>query len=74
MTKQENAIKKTYHKRFAIPLDFDFFAHLVYPYGLKENLIVRVELNSSEKIILCIYLFILYLMLTIYNYYNKKIK
>ena len=25
----------------------------MYPYGLKENLIVRLELNSSEKIILC---------------------
>ena len=25
----------------------------MYPYGLKENLIVRLELNSSEKVILC---------------------
>ena len=25
----------------------------MYPYGLKEDLIVRLELNSSEKIILC---------------------
>ena len=40
-------------KRFAIPLDFDFFKHPVYPYGLKEDLIVRLELNSSEKLILC---------------------
>ena len=24
----------------------------MYPYGLKENLIVRLELNSSEKVIL----------------------
>ena len=39
-------------KRFAIPLDFDFFKHPVYPYGLKD-LIVRLELNSSEKVILC---------------------
>ena len=50
---QENAIKKTLDESFAIPLDFDFFKHPVYPYGLKEDLIVRLELNSSEKIILC---------------------
>ena len=53
MTTQENAIKKTFGKRFAIPLDFDFFKHPVYPYGLKEDLIVRLELNSPEKVILC---------------------
>ena len=52
-TTQENAIKKTFDKRFAIPLDFDFFKHPVYPYGLKEDLIVKLELNSSEKVILC---------------------
>ena len=46
MTTQENAIKKTLDKKFAIPLDFDFFRHPVYPYGLKEDLIVRLELNS----------------------------
>ena len=50
---QENVIKKTFDKRFAISLDFDFFKHPVYPYGLKEDLIVRLELNSSEKVILC---------------------
>ena len=32
---------------------FDFFSHPVYPYGLKEDLIVRLELNSSEKVTLC---------------------
>ena len=53
MTTQENAIKKTFDKRFAIPLDFDFFKRPVYPYGLKEDLIVRPELNSSEKVVLC---------------------
>ena len=53
MTTQENAIKKTLGKRFAIPLDFDLFKHPVYPYGLKEDLIVRLELNSSGKVILC---------------------
>ena len=42
VTTQENAIKKTVGKRFAIPLDFDFFKHPVYPYGLKEDLIVRL--------------------------------
>ena len=50
VTTQENAIKKTFDKRFGILLDFDIFRHPVYPYGLKENLIVRLELNSSEKV------------------------
>ena len=53
MTTQENAIKKTFDKRFAVPLDFGFFKHPVYPYDLKEDFIVRLELNSSEKVILC---------------------
>ena len=53
VTTQENAIKETFDKRFALSLDFDFFKHLVYPYGLKEDLIVRFKLNSSEKVILC---------------------
>ena len=53
ITTQENAIKKTFDKRFAIPLDFDFFKHPVYPYGLKEDLIVRLEFNTSEKVVLC---------------------
>ena len=52
VTTQENSTKRTFDKRFAIPLDFDFFKHPVYPYGLKEDLIVRLELNSSEKVIL----------------------
>ena len=42
-----------FHKRFSIPLDFDFFKHPVYPYGLKEDLIIRLDLNSSEKVVLC---------------------
>ena len=49
---QENAIKKTFDKRFAVPLDFDFMAY-IYLYGLKVNLIVRRKLNSFEKVILC---------------------
>ena len=53
MTTQENAIKKTFDKRFSIPFDFDFFKHLVDPYGLEEDLIVRLELNSSERAISC---------------------
>ena len=31
LTTQENEIKKTFDKRFAIPLDFDFFRQPVYP-------------------------------------------
>ena len=50
---KKGAIKKSSNKRFAIPLDFVFFKHRVYPYGLKEDLIVRPELNSGEKVILC---------------------
>ena len=53
LTTQENTIKKTFDNRFAIPLDFEFFKHPVYPYRLKEDLIVRLELNSPEKVILC---------------------
>ena len=53
VTTQENTIKKTFDKRFAIPLDFDFFKHPAYPYGHKEDLIASLELNSSEKVILC---------------------
>ena len=53
LTTQENAIKKTFNKSFSVSLDFDFFIHPVYPYGLKEHLIVKLELNSSEKVILC---------------------
>ena len=53
LTTQKNAIKKTFDKRFVIPLDFDFFKHPVYPYGLKEDLTVRRDLNSAEKVILC---------------------
>ena len=52
LTKEENAIKKTVSNRFSIPLDFDFFKHLTYPYGLCEDLIGRLELNSAEKILL----------------------
>lgn len=40
--------KKAFSKRFTIPLDFEAFKHPVYSYGLKEDLFVRLELNSSE--------------------------
>ena len=50
---KENAVKKTFVERFTITLYFDFFKHPVYSYGLKEDLIVSIELNSSEKEILC---------------------
>ena len=53
VTTLENAIKKIFNKRFSVPLDFHFFMHPMYPYGLKEHLIVKLELNSSEKVILC---------------------
>ena len=53
LTIQENAIKKTLDKRFAIPLDFDFFKHPVYPYGLEQCLFIRIELNSAKNVLLC---------------------
>ena len=53
VTIQKKAIRKTFDKRIAILLDFDFFKHPVYPHGFKEDLVVRLELNSSEKVVLC---------------------
>ena len=53
VTTQENVIKTTLDKRFAIPLDFDFFKHPVCPFGLKECLFIRLELNSAVKVLLC---------------------
>ena len=53
LTAIEPLWKKTFDKRFAIPLDFDYFKRPVYQYGLKEDLIVRLGLDSSEKVILC---------------------
>ena len=38
---------------FAMSLVFDFSKHLLYLYGLKEDLIARLELNFSEKVVLC---------------------
>ena len=53
VTTQENAIKKMFDKRFFIPLDFDFFKHLVYAYVLKERLFISLELNSTRKVLFC---------------------
>ena len=50
---QENAIKKRLDKWFATPLDFDFFKHPVYPYGLEQRLFIRIELNSAKNVLLC---------------------
>ena len=36
VTTQENEIKKTFDKRFAIPLDFDFFNILCIPMTLRK--------------------------------------
>ena len=52
LTTQENAIKKTLHKRFAIPLDFDFFKHPVYPYDLEQHMFIKIELNSTKNVLL----------------------
>lgn len=53
VTTQENAIRNTFGKRFAVPLDFDFFKYPVYLYELKKDFLVNLELNSSEKVIFC---------------------
>ena len=42
-------IETMFDKRFAIPLDFDIFKHSVCHYDLKEDLILMLEFNSSEK-------------------------
>ena len=49
---QENAIKKALDKRFAIPLDFVFFEHPVYPYGLEQHLFIKIKLNSAKNVLL----------------------
>ena len=52
LTSAETAIKKTLNKRFAIPLDFEFFNYPVCPYALKEDLYVTLQLNVPEKVML----------------------
>ena len=34
-------------------MHFEFFEHPVYLYGLKEDLTVRLKLNTSGNVILC---------------------
>ena len=46
-------IKNAFGKRFAVPLNLEFFKHPVYRYRINKNLIVRLELNSAENVILC---------------------
>ena len=53
VTTQENAIKKFFDKKLSTSSAFDFFEHPVCPYELKEDLIVRLDLNFPEKLILC---------------------
>ena len=53
LTTKENVTKKTYDKKFAIPLEFDISKHHVHPYGLKEDLAITIELDSTKEVILC---------------------
>ena len=53
VTNPENGLKKTFGERLVKHLDSNFFKHPVYPYELKEDLIVRLKLNSFEKVVLC---------------------
>ena len=40
---------KKFRKRFAMPLDFDFFKHSVYPYGL--NILCYLQLLKSTNFV-----------------------
>ena len=51
LTIQENAIKKTFDKRIGVPFKFKIFKHQLYFYGLMKDLLVRLKLNSSQKLI-----------------------
>ena len=53
ITLKKIQLKMFFCKSLAALLDFDFVKHPVYPYELKEDLIVRLELNYSEKVIFC---------------------
>ena len=52
VTTKDSTIKKAFGKRFVIPMDFNFFKHPINPHGLREDLIIMLELNSSEKVLL----------------------
>ena len=45
--------KRILVKAFQYLWESNFFKHPVYPYELKENLIIRLKFNNSEKVILC---------------------
>ena len=47
---KENEIRKTFGRKFVIPLDFDCFKHTVYLYGHKADLNVWLEFNFSVKV------------------------
>ena len=53
MTTQESAIKKTYDKRFAIPLDFDFFRHLCIHMVLKKIWLLGLNYILQKRQLLC---------------------
>ena len=53
LTTQENVIKKMLAERFTILLDLDFSKNHINPYGLKERLFIRIELNSAGNVLLC---------------------
>ena len=40
VTTKENAVKKTFGERFALPLDFDFFKYPLYHYGLECKILL----------------------------------
>ena len=46
-------LKRNCRKRFAIPLDFEFLKQSVLPYYLHGKLFATIELNKSDKVILC---------------------
>ena len=51
---KENTTKTIFDERLAIPSHFDSFEHLVYLYELTEELILRLKLNPSGNLILCV--------------------
>ena len=50
---QRKCDQKEFSKRFTIPLNFEAFKHAVYSYRIQKDCIIRLELNSYEKVNLC---------------------
>ena len=50
---EENAINKALSNRFSVTFEFNFFSYLLYPYGLREDLFLWLELNTPETLLLC---------------------